>query len=78
MDEQRFLDLVLSNPVNRVVLERGPLLGVDDRWPTAGAVFQTVCNTLDGRPLKTGTREVHETKARRRLQEWPGLVVDPW
>lgn len=32
----RFVDIVLSNDVNRVVLERGHLLGVPDWWLEAG------------------------------------------
>lgn len=38
VDQRRFLDLVLQNPINRVVLTRGPELGVTDLWLTAGAV----------------------------------------
>lgn len=52
--EQRFVGLVLRNDVNRAVLERGHLLGVPDWWLTAGAVFQTVWNVLDGRDPGTG------------------------
>lgn len=44
-----FLDLVQRNPTNVSILDRGPLLGVSDWWLTAGAVFQTVWNVLDGR-----------------------------
>jgi hypothetical protein len=51
---QRFVELVLRNPVNRTVLARGHLLGVRDWWVTAGAVFQTVWNALDGRDPASG------------------------
>jgi hypothetical protein len=44
-----FLDLVQRNPINVSILDRGPILGVPDWWLTAGAVFQTVWNVLDGR-----------------------------
>jgi uncharacterized protein len=44
-----FLDLVQRNPINVSILDRGPKLGVPDWWLTAGAVFQTVWNVLDGR-----------------------------
>jgi hypothetical protein len=44
-----FLDLVQRNPINVSILDRGPMLGVPDWWLTAGAVFQTVWNVLDGR-----------------------------
>jgi len=53
-DVDRFLELVLSNPVNRAVLDRAPGLGVADWWLTAGAVFQTVWNCLDGRDPQQG------------------------
>ncbi len=50
----RFLDAALSNPVNRAVLDRGGDLGLADWWLTAGAVFQTVWNVLDGRAPTAG------------------------
>ncbi|MDQ2727359.1 MAG: nucleotidyltransferase family protein [Actinomycetota bacterium] len=50
----RFVDLVLRNPVNRIVLERADQLQVPDWWLTAGAVFQTVWNVLDGRDPTAG------------------------
>jgi hypothetical protein len=49
-----FLDLVQRNPINAAILERGPALGVPDWWLTAGAVFQTVWNVLDGRDPGAG------------------------
>ncbi len=49
-----FLELVSANPVNAAILERGPALGVPDWWLTAGAVFQTVWNVLDGRDPDAG------------------------
>jgi uncharacterized protein len=48
-ERARFLNLVRQNPINAVILARGPALGVPDWWLTAGAVFQTVWNVLDGR-----------------------------
>lgn len=45
----RFLDCVLRNPNNAAILERAPRLALPDWWLTAGAVFQTVWNVLDGR-----------------------------
>jgi len=53
-DPARFLELVLRNPVNRVVLDRAGDLGAPDWWLTAGAVFQTVWNCLDGRDPEQG------------------------
>lgn len=50
----RFLDLIQRNPINAAILDRGPALGVPDWWLTAGAVFQTVWNLLDGRDPGAG------------------------
>jgi uncharacterized protein len=50
----RFLDHVLRNANNRVILDRAPALGLPDWWLTAGAVFQTVWNVLDGREPTAG------------------------
>jgi uncharacterized protein len=50
----RFLDFVQRNPINAAILDRGPALGVPDWWLTAGAVFQTVWNVLDGRDPGAG------------------------
>jgi len=53
-DHDRFLEFVLRNPVNRALFDRGSCLGVADWWLTAGAVFQTVWNCLDGRDPGAG------------------------
>jgi hypothetical protein len=50
----RFLDYVLRNTNNRVILDRAPALDLPDWWLTAGAVFQTVWNVLDGREPSAG------------------------
>lgn len=55
--ESRFVAMVLANGTNREVLARGPELGVPDWWLTAGAVFQTVWNVLDGRDPHAGIRD---------------------
>jgi uncharacterized protein len=52
-----FLDLVQQNPINVAILDRGPMLGVPDWWLTAGAVFQTVWNVLDGRNPGAGVAD---------------------
>jgi len=49
-----FLDHVLRNTNNRVILDLVPGLELPDWWLTAGAVFQTVWNVLDGREPATG------------------------
>lgn len=56
-DEQRLLDIVLGNPVYRFILGRAGELGVDDWYLTAGGVFQTVWNLLDGRDPQAGIRD---------------------
>jgi hypothetical protein len=56
-DEERFLGIVLADPLVRAVLDRAPLLGVDDWWLASGALFQAVWNALTGRPPGTGVRD---------------------
>lgn len=56
-DTARFVELVLTNEHNRVILNRAPALGAPDWWLTAGAVFQTVWNNLDGRAPEEGIRD---------------------
>jgi hypothetical protein len=56
-DEERFLGIVLADPTVQAVLERAPRLGAPDWWLTAGVLFQTVWNTLTGRPPGTGIRD---------------------
>ncbi|MCD5418052.1 nucleotidyltransferase family protein [Rhodococcus pyridinivorans] len=55
-DEQRLLDIVLGNPACRTVLDRAGELGIADWHLTAGGVFQTVWNFLDGRDPQAGIR----------------------
>ena len=52
-----FLGLVLQNPVNRVLLDRLPKLGLQDAWLVAGCLFQTVWNIKTGRPPTEGIRD---------------------
>lgn len=56
-DEQLFLAHILKNPVNGRILQLAPLLGVSDWWLTAGALFQTVWNVLEGRDPQAGIRD---------------------
>jgi hypothetical protein len=56
-DEQLFLTYIQTNPVNRQILQLAPRLGVGDWWLTAGALFQTVWNVLDGRDPRAGIRD---------------------
>jgi uncharacterized protein len=55
--EERFLGIVLADPTVRAVLARAPQLGVRDWWLTAGVLFQTVWNSVTGRPPGTGIRD---------------------
>lgn len=56
-EEERFVQMVMRNDVNRELLERGNRLGVADWWLTAGAVFQTVWNVIDGRAPQSGIND---------------------
>jgi hypothetical protein len=57
VDEARFIEAVLCNPVNRVILERLPMLGVNDVWLVSGSLFQTVWNCLTGRSPDYGIKD---------------------
>lgn len=56
-DEQLFLKYVQENPINKQILQLAPQLGVSDWWLTAGALFQTVWNVLDGKDPQNGIRD---------------------
>ncbi|MFD4265989.1 nucleotidyltransferase family protein [Rhodococcus sp. NPDC058481] len=56
-EEQRLLEIVLENPVCRRIVDRAGDLGVSDWYLTAGGVFQTVWNHLDGRDLRAGIKD---------------------
>lgn len=56
-DEQRFLACIHENPINAHILKLAPRLGVSDWWLTAGALFQTVWNVLDGKDPGAGIRD---------------------
>ena len=51
------LEIVLENPVCREIVNRADELGVEDWYLTAGGVFQTVWNHLDGRDPRTGIKD---------------------
>ncbi|MGV5047999.1 nucleotidyltransferase family protein [Rhodococcus pyridinivorans] len=59
--EQRLLDIVPGNPVCRVVLDRAGELGIGGWYLTAGGVFQSVWNFLDGRDRQAGIRDYGST-----------------
>ncbi|WAH99215.1 nucleotidyltransferase family protein [Arthrobacter sp. MMS18-M83] len=56
-DARLFLSYIQRNPVNLRILQLAPRLGVGDWWLTAGALFQTVWNVLDGRDPGAGIRD---------------------
>ncbi|WP_313813396.1 nucleotidyltransferase family protein [Glutamicibacter sp.] len=56
-DEQLFLACIQNNPINQQILQLAPQLEVSDWWLTAGALFQTVWNVLDGRDPQAGIRD---------------------
>jgi hypothetical protein len=57
LNQASLVEAVLSNPVNRAILERLPALGLADAWLVSGAVFQTAWNVLTGRPPDYGIRD---------------------
>jgi hypothetical protein len=57
MDEARFVEAVLRNRANRILLERLPGLGLADAWLVSGSVFQTVWNVLTGRAPDYGIKD---------------------
>jgi hypothetical protein len=57
VDKARFIETALSNPINRIVLDRLPTLGLTDVWLVSGSVFQTIWNSLTGRPLDYGIKD---------------------
>lgn len=54
---QRFVQDVLRNRCNRVLLERLPELDLPDAWLVGGCLFQTVWNLRSGQPPKAGIRD---------------------
>ncbi|MBO6634283.1 nucleotidyltransferase family protein [Parvibaculum sp.] len=57
MDEERFIELALTNEVNREILQRLPSLGLADAWLVSGSLFQTVWNGLTGRAPGYGIKD---------------------
>jgi hypothetical protein len=57
MDEGRFVDVVLRNRVNQILLERLPGFALTDAWLVSGSVFQTVWNVLTGRAPDYGIKD---------------------
>ena len=57
MDEARFIDLALTNEVNREILTRLPSLELADAWLVSGSLFQTAWNALTGRVPGYGIKD---------------------
>jgi hypothetical protein len=57
MEEARFVELALGNPVNREILQRLPSLGLADAWLVSGSLFQTVWNALTDRVPGYGIKD---------------------
>lgn len=51
---QTFLDLVLRNRLNQIILDRVCDFGFDDWWLTAGCLAQSVWNVSTNRPAENG------------------------
>ncbi|WP_374652635.1 nucleotidyltransferase family protein [Dongia sp.] len=47
----------LSNPINRAILTRLPMLGIEDAWLVAGCIYQAYWNVLRGRPASEGVKD---------------------
>ena len=45
-----FIGQVRENPINATLIDRLPLLGLQDCWLVAGCLFQTIWNVRAGRP----------------------------
>lgn len=57
MTECEFVSAVLTNPVNRTILERLLALDLPNAWLVSGALFQTVWNVQTNRPPGHGIRD---------------------
>jgi hypothetical protein len=57
MTEDSFVAAVLTNPINRVVLDKLPQLELSDAWLASGAVFQPVWNRLTERDPQYGIKD---------------------
>jgi uncharacterized protein len=53
----QFVDAVLMNPINRVLLQRLHALALPDCWLVAGCLFQAVWNRQQGRAPAAGVKD---------------------
>jgi hypothetical protein len=54
MDQDRFLDLALRNPINEAICRELIALALRDAWIVSGCLVQTVWNVLTGRAVGYG------------------------
>lgn len=54
MDQDRFLELALKNPVNVVIIDELARLALPDAWLVSGCLVQTAWNVLTGRAVDHG------------------------
>lgn len=57
MDEKRFIELALTNELNRIILAHLPELGLADAWLVSGSLFQSVWNAQTGRAPGYGIKD---------------------
>jgi uncharacterized protein len=57
MTEAEFLEMACRNESNKAILDRLPVLGLNDVWLVSGSLFQTVWNVLTERPLTHGIKD---------------------
>ena len=89
MNQSEFIAAVLTNRVNRNILERLPDLAVPDGWVVSGALFQTVWNSMTGRPPQYGIKDydifyfdpdtswdAEDAVIRRADALYPGLAIE--
>ena len=56
-EELNFVRILRTNPCITTILDRAPQLGLSEWYLTAGAVFQTAWNHLDGRDPQSGIND---------------------
>lgn len=57
MTDAEFVAAVLTNSINRTILQRLPALDLPDAWLVSGALFQTAWNGLTHRAPEHGIRD---------------------
>src|SRR3954468_18334506 len=57
MNRDEFPDLVLRNPVNKIIADELLRLALPDAWLVSGCLVQTVWNVLTGRAVDYGIND---------------------